>query len=37
VCEQDGADWLPFKAFATVKAMEGSRGGKRSTEVLWAG
>lgn len=34
VCENEGADWLPFEPFATIKANEG-RGGKRSVEVLW--
>jgi site-specific DNA-adenine methylase len=35
VCEQDGAKWLPFQKFATIKAMEGNRGKKQSKEVIW--
>lgn len=35
VCEQEGADWLPFEPFADIKATEGSRGKKRSKEVIW--
>lgn len=35
VCEQEGADWLPFKTFRDIKANEGSRGGKISKEVVW--
>lgn len=30
VCEQEGADWLPFQPFATVKAKCG-----KSKEVIW--
>jgi hypothetical protein len=35
VCENEGADWLPFVPFRTIKALEGKRGGKRSKEALW--
>jgi len=35
VCENDGADWLPFRTFGTFKANEGRSGGKRTVEVLW--
>lgn len=35
VCEQDGADWLPFKPFHTIKATPGARGKSYSKEVLW--
>ncbi len=35
VCENAGADWLPFRPFRTIKALEGRRGGKRSEEVIW--
>jgi hypothetical protein len=35
VCENEGADWLPFRPFKTIKGLEGKRGGKKSVEVLW--
>jgi hypothetical protein len=35
VCENAGADWLPFQTFRTIKGLEGRRGGKQSAEVLW--
>lgn len=35
VCENDGADWLPFQPFHVAKANESKSGGKRSHEVLW--
>ena len=35
VCEQDGADWLPFKSFYQAKANESVNGGKISHEVIW--
>lgn len=35
VCEQEGAAWLPFSPFRTVKALEGKKGAKQSKEVLW--
>jgi len=34
-CEQDGADWLPFKPFITLKGLEGRYGGKQSKEWIW--
>jgi len=35
VCEQDGASWLPFQPFHTIKATPGARGKSYSKEVLW--
>jgi site-specific DNA-adenine methylase len=35
VCENEGADWLPFRPFKTVKANESRSGGKQSVEVIW--
>lgn len=35
VCEAAGADWLPFRPFADVKANESKHGGKVSREVIW--
>ena len=35
VCEQEGADWLPFTPFRTVKALEGKKGSKQSKEMIW--
>jgi len=35
VCENAGADWLPFRPFRTVKGLEGKRGGKKSVEIVW--
>jgi len=35
VCEQEGADWLPFRTHATTKGLEGKNGGKASKEVIW--
>lgn len=35
VCEQEGATWLPFVQFAHIKALDGSRGKKVSSEVIW--
>jgi site-specific DNA-adenine methylase len=34
VCENAGAQWLPFRQFRTIKAFEGPRGGKKSEEVI---
>jgi hypothetical protein len=34
-CENSGAQWLPFRPFRTIKGLEGSRGGKKSVEVIW--
>ena len=35
VCENTGADWLPFRHFLNAKANESSRGGKVSREAIW--
>jgi hypothetical protein len=35
VCENDGADWLPFKRLAAIQSNPSKRGGKRSAEVIW--
>lgn len=35
VCEQAGADWLPFEPFAKIKSTPGSRGKSYSKEVIW--
>lgn len=35
VCEQEGADWLPFSFFHHAKANESVSGGKISSEVIW--
>ena len=35
VCENAGAEWLPFRTFRTIKGLEGRRGGKKSVEVIW--
>jgi len=35
VCEQEGADWLNFKSFIEIKALEGKRGSKKHKEVIW--
>ncbi len=35
VCENLGADWLPFRPFCAAKAMESKTGGKVSHEALW--
>lgn len=35
VCEQEGANWLPFQFHRDIKASEGAHGGKRSCEVIW--
>lgn len=39
VCEQEGADWLPFVPMAEIHAAPGSQKGKRTTshEVVWPG
>jgi hypothetical protein len=34
-CENEGAEWLPFRGFRTIKGLEGKRGGKKSVEVIW--
>lgn len=33
VCENDGADWLPFEPLADIKT---TRSGRRSLEVIWS-
>jgi 16S rRNA G966 N2-methylase RsmD len=35
VCENEGANWLPFKPFISIKANESKTGGKISKESLW--
>lgn len=35
VCENEGADWLPFQPFATIKSTPGTRGKSQSKEVIW--
>lgn len=35
VCEAEGATWLSFRPFRTIKANSSKRGGKKSAEVLW--
>ena len=35
VCEAEGATWLPFRTFRTIKASLSKRGGKQSHEVIW--
>jgi site-specific DNA-adenine methylase len=35
VCENSGADWLPFSFFADIKGTEGRFRSGRSKEVLW--
>ena len=35
VCENDGATWLPFRYFLTIKSTEGKRGKAKSREALW--
>lgn len=35
VCEQQGADWLPFEFLGSFKSLEGSRGKHTTNEVLW--
>ena len=35
VCEQEGADWLPFRPFITIKANESKHGKGVCQEVLW--
>lgn len=35
VCEQDGASWLPFSPFHTVRAPGGRKGAKQTKEVIW--
>lgn len=35
VCENDGARWLPFAPFLTIKSTQGSRGKGTSKESIW--
>lgn len=35
VCENTGADWIPFEHFRNVKANESRTGGKISQEAIW--
>ena len=36
VCENEGADWLPFRHFKEGKSIDDRRGGKATTsEVIW--
>lgn len=35
VCENTGADWLPFQHFRDIKASEAKHGGKVSREAIW--
>ena len=35
VCENTGADWLPFQHFRDSKANESKHGGKVSREAIW--
>lgn len=35
VCENEGADWLPFEPFIKIKSTEGKRGKSKSCEALW--
>lgn len=36
-CEQEGASWLPFRPFSSVKGTEGAKRSGRSAEVVWLG
>ena len=35
VCENKGANWLPFKPFITARAMTGKKGIRQSVEVVY--
>ena len=35
VCENEGADWLPFRPLFPIKANESASGGKVSREAIW--
>jgi site-specific DNA-adenine methylase len=35
VCENEGADWLPFEPFLAIKANNSKNGGKISMEAIW--
>ena len=35
VCEQEGAEWLSFRPFRTIKTTEGKHGKSKGNEVIW--
>ena len=35
VCENVGADWLPFQPWRDIKASDARHGGKVSREAFW--
>ena len=35
VCEQEGADWLPFDALGSFRSAEGANRPRQSREVVW--
>ena len=35
LCEQEGADWLPFKPFRSIKACAGKYRKGKSKEVIY--
>jgi hypothetical protein len=35
VCEQEGADWLPFQYLGTFRSLDGKHGKKKTTEAMW--
>lgn len=35
VCENEGADWLPFRPFLVIKSTEGKNGKAKSREAIW--
>ena len=35
VCENDGADWLPFQPLKSTLSAQTSRSGEKSAEVIW--
>lgn len=35
VCENAGADWLPFRPLARINTQQGAHGGRYSHEVVW--
>lgn len=35
VCEQQGAEWLPFQPFKTIQTTPGKNGKTKSNEVIW--
>ena len=35
VCENEGADWLPFQPLASIQSNPSKHGKKRSREVIW--